>query len=89
MHYTMYLQDGDKYVDISRNRTINQFKVGSNQVFRGIDVGIQCMSVGERANLTILPTLAFGCNKMYENDEDPLIPANSTLILDVELLKVT
>jgi len=42
------------------------------------------MSVGQQATLTISPDYAYG----QQNVGDGLIPPNSTLIFDVELLGV-
>lgn len=50
-------------------------------VIRGWDEGVMSMKVGERAVLTCSPDFAYGAREI-----PGLIPANSTLVFDVELL---
>jgi FK506-binding protein 3 len=60
------------------------FKVGMGKVIRGWDEGIQTMSVGEVATLTIEPEWAYG----KKGVADAGIPPNATLIFEVELVKI-
>eukprot|EP01080_Neovahlkampfia_damariscottae_P001633 gene1633-12758_t len=84
-HYTGKLEKNGKVFDssVARNQPF-EFTVGVGQVIRGWDEGFLTMSVGEKAVLTIAPEFGYG----NQNVGGGLIPANSTLIFDVELLEI-
>ncbi len=82
VHYIGTLPDGkvfDSSVDSNRPFT---FTLGAGDVIRGWDEGMQGMRVGGRRRLVIAPDFAYGSRGVGP------IPPNSTLIFDVELLKV-
>ncbi|XP_008432695.1 peptidyl-prolyl cis-trans isomerase FKBP1A-like [Poecilia reticulata] len=82
VHYVGTLTNGKKF-DSSRDRGEPfTFKLGAGEVIRGWDEGVAQMSVGQLAKLTCSPDYAYG-SRGYP----PIIPANSTLIFEVELLK--
>ncbi len=83
VHYTGYLVDGRKF-DSSHDRGEPiEFTLGEGQVIKGWDEGIALMRVGGKMKLIIPPDLAYGNRAIGD-----LIPANSTLIFDVELVSV-
>ena len=57
--------------------------VGEQQVIRGWDAAIQKLSLGTSAKLTIPPNLAYG-----KQGIKGVIPPDSTLVFDVELLTI-
>ncbi|MFA6608721.1 MAG: FKBP-type peptidyl-prolyl cis-trans isomerase [Candidatus Paceibacterota bacterium] len=85
VHYVGQLTDG-KIFDASRNHGDQgfTFKLGAGQVIKGWDEGVAGMKVGGKRKLTIPADLAYG----NQDVGGGLIPANSTLIFEVELLSV-
>ena len=82
VHYVGTLTNGTVFdSSYSRNQPFT-FRVGVGQVIAGWDQGIPGMKVGGKRRLTIPPSLGYG------NQAVGSIPANSTLIFDVELLSI-
>lgn len=81
--YTGMLEDGTVF-DSSKNpgRDPFRFTLGAHQVIAGWDQGLEGMKVGGRRKLTIPPELGYGARDMG------IIPPNSTLTFEVELLSV-
>ena len=67
---------------LNPGRTPFRFTVGAGQVIKGWDEGLMGMKVGGKRKLTIPPELGYG-----SRDNGP-IPANSTLIFDIDLLGI-
>lgn len=80
VHYTGKLTNGAKF-DSSYDRAEPlELVLGRKQVIQGWEEGLLGMSVGDKRQLIIPPNLAYG------DRPNQSIPANSTLIFDVELM---
>ena len=83
VHYVGTLTNGSKF-DSSRDRGEGfSFRLGAGQVIKGWDQGVAGMKVGQLRKLTIPPDLAYGSRGF-----PPVIPPDSTLVFEVELLQV-
>ncbi|MBN2891766.1 MAG: FKBP-type peptidyl-prolyl cis-trans isomerase [Bacteroidales bacterium] len=83
VHYKGTLLDGTKF-DASYDRGEPfEFKLGAGEVIKGWDEGIALMKVGGKATLILPSDLAYG-NRAVGG----VIPANSPLLFDVELVGV-
>ncbi len=81
VNYTGRFTDG-RVFDTSIGREPFSFTLGAGGVIAGWDQGLQGMQVGGKRLLIVPPSLGYGTM-----DYGP-IPGNSTLIFEVELLKV-
>lgn len=82
VHYTGWLTNGEKF-DSSKDRNEPfSFTLGVGQVIKGWDEGFAGMKEGGQRKLTIPPEMGYG-----QRNVGP-IPANSTLIFEVELIRV-
>ena len=82
VNYTGTLEDGKQF-DTSIGRAPFSFPLGAGRVIKGWDEGVAGMKVGGKRKLTIPPELGYG-----SRGAGNVIPANATLIFEVELLKV-
>ena len=83
-HYAGTLTDGTKF-DSSYDRDQPfSFILGGGTVIKGWDLGLVGMKVGGKRKLRIPPELGYG-DKAVGNG---LIPANSILLFDIELVDV-
>jgi FKBP-type peptidyl-prolyl cis-trans isomerase len=87
VHYVGTLKDGTKFDANTAKDKPFEFKLGAQQVIKGWDEGVAGMKVGGKRKLIIPPDLAYG-SKEIKDGSKVIIPANSELIFEVELVKV-
>ncbi|RUM94876.1 MAG: FKBP-type peptidyl-prolyl cis-trans isomerase [Thiothrix sp.] len=83
VHYTGWLEDGTKFDSSLDRNTPFDFSLGAGQVIKGWEEGVVGMQVGGKRKLTIPSELGYG-----SRGAGGVIPANATLIFEVELLEV-
>lgn len=87
--YTGKLQDGTVFDSSSAHE--NQplvFTLGAQGLIPGFQIGVNGMKVGGERQLIIPPSLAYGTQDVKDQTGKVIIPANSTLIFDVQLVDV-
>ena len=83
VNYVGTLENGTKFdSSIDRGETFS-FTLGENRVIQGWELGVLGMKIGEKRKLTIPPELGYGDQAVGN-----IIPANSTLIFEVELIEI-
>jgi len=84
VHYVGMLEDGSVFDSSHTTGVPLQFVMGQNQVVAGLQKGLAQMNQGGRAQIVVPPHSAYG----QEGYED-IIPPDSTLMFNVELVEVT
>ncbi|MBO7469290.1 MAG: FKBP-type peptidyl-prolyl cis-trans isomerase [Bacteroidales bacterium] len=82
IHYNLYNIE-DKLIESSFGSDPLQFVYGNNEMVPGIEEALGNMRVGGKATLIIPSTMGFGDVAI-----DKELPANSTVIFDIELIDV-
>src|SRR3989344_3251946 len=88
--YVGQLQDGTVFDSSAAHG--NQplvFVLGAQGLIPGFQIGVNGMKEGGERLLAIPPSLGYGAQDVKDADGKVIIPANSTIIFDVKLVKVT
>lgn len=83
VNYVGMLPDGTVFDASDKHGGAFSFALGAGQVIKGWDMGVAGMKVGGKRQLIIPADLAYGNQAV-----GGVIPANATLIFDVELVDV-
>lgn len=83
VNYVGTLENGTKFDSSIDRGTPFSFTLGQNNVIQGWELGIVGMKIGEKRKLIIPSDLAYGDNAVGN-----IIPAKSTLIFEVDMLKI-
>lgn len=82
LHYVGTLEDGTVFDSTRERGTPFEAELGKGHLIKGFEEGVAGMKVGGLRRLTIPPELGYGDRATAK------IPANATLIFEVELLEV-
>jgi peptidylprolyl isomerase len=82
-HYRGWLEDGSEFDSSYKNDQPFQTVLSTKRVIQGWILGLDGMQVGGKRRLWVPAHLAYG-----ERQIGALIPANSNLIFEIELLEV-
>ena len=82
VNYVGTLTNGTKFDSSYDRGTPYVFQVGAGRVIAGWDQGVPGMKVGGKRRLTIPPSLGYG------NQANGPIPANSTLVFDIDMVSI-
>lgn len=82
VHYTGKLTNDTVFDSSVKRGQPFEFKLGAGQVIKGWDEAFLLLQVGDKATIKFGPELGYGAQA------NGAIPANSTLIFDVELIDV-
>ena len=83
VHYVGTLTNGTKFdSSYDRGAPLPPFRLGAGAVIPGFEQGIVGMRIGGKRRLTIPPSLGYG------NQAAGSIPANSTLVFEVDLIAI-
>ena len=83
INYLGTLENGKKFDSSYDRGQPFETQIGVGQVIKGWDQGVVGMKVGGKRRLTIPPELGYGSQEIPN-----VIPANSTLIFEVELVAI-
>ena len=85
VHYIGTLTNGVKFdSSYDRGQPLTPFRLGAGQVIPGFEQGILGMRIGGKRRITIPPSLGYG----NQSPPGSGIPANSTLIFEVDLIAI-
>jgi FKBP-type peptidyl-prolyl cis-trans isomerase len=87
VHYTGYLLNGTEF-DSSRNLAPLALTPGTGVVIDGFEQGVIGMHKCGLRRLIIPPNLAFGAEARRNAEGEIIIPANSTVVFDIEVLEI-
>ncbi|XP_062590005.1 uncharacterized protein LOC134251615 [Saccostrea cucullata] len=81
IHFKGTLENGTEFFNSYEREPIS-FAMGSGQIIKGIEQGVDGMCEGEKRRVTIPPALAYGSKGSGD------VPGGATVILEIEVLTV-
>ena len=88
--YVGALADGTVFdSSAAHGNTPLEFTLGAQGLIPGFQIGVNGMRVGGERKIAIPPELGYGMQDVKDASGKVIIPANSTIIFDVKLVKVS
>lgn len=88
INYSGKLENGTEFDSSYKRGQPFVFQVGVGQVIKGWDEGLIGAKRGDKKTLTITPDKGYGAEDVKGQDGKVVIPKNSTLVFDVEVVDV-
>jgi FKBP-type peptidyl-prolyl cis-trans isomerase len=88
INYSGKLENGTEFDSSYKRGQPFVFQVGMGQVIKGWDEGLIDVKEGDKKTLTITPDKGYGAEDVKGGDGKIVIPKNSTLVFDVEIVKI-
>ena len=88
IHYDAYVLGGNKFDSTRDAGSPLIMNPGTGVLIDGLEEGVIAMNVGGTRRLIIPPALGFGSEDRRDAAGNVIVPANSTLIYDIEIVEV-
>jgi FKBP-type peptidyl-prolyl cis-trans isomerase len=88
VHYIAYLLDGTKLESTHDTGIPVLFTPGVGALIDGFEQGVIAMHAGGTRRLIVPPGLGYGAQPVRDANGQVIVPANSTLVYDIEIVQV-
>ncbi len=88
IEYEGRFQDGTVFDSSASHGQPLVFQLGAQGIIPGFQIGVNGMKVGGERNILIPASLGYGTADVKDPEGKVLIPANSSLIFNIKLVKV-
>ena len=85
-YYRAYLSSGVEIDSLLAPAQPAVLQPGNGSVIPGFEIGLQGMKVGGRRQIIVPPNLAYGLGDLKDPNGNVVIPGNSVLVFDVQLV---
>ena len=88
INFTVWFEDGTRFQSTSDWDKPYTFTFGSGRVIKGLEKGILGAKIGEKRQLKIPYNLAYGEKGIVLSSGDVVVPPETSLIMEVEIVNV-
>jgi FKBP-type peptidyl-prolyl cis-trans isomerase FkpA len=88
VHYDAYLLDGGKFDSSRDDGRPLLFVPGYSALIDGFEQGVVGMRTGGTRRLIVPPQLGYGSEPLRDSAGQIIIPGNSTLVFDLEVIEI-